>query len=160
MRLATILATLVAYLISTSAMAADYKVGAIEIMAPWSRATPKGAPTAIGYMSIKNNGTAPDRLIGGSVAVAKEFQLHSMAIEDGVAKMRELKAVDIGPGQKIEFKPGGSHVMFVGLKQPLHEGEHVKGTLTFEHAGTVQIEYVVQGIGAQTGPASMDHMTH
>lgn len=159
MRLTTMVATL-ACLISTHAMATDYKVGSIAIISPWSRATPKGAPTAIGYMTIKNAGTVPDRLIGGSVEVAKEFQLHSMAMENGVAKMRELKAVDLGPGQKVEFKPGGSHVMFVGLKQPLHEGEHVKGALTFEHAGTVQIEYDVQGIGAQAGPASMHHMTH
>jgi copper(I)-binding protein len=159
MRLRMILATLIACLISTNAMEADYKAGSIEIMNPWSRATPKGAPTAIGYMSIKNNGAAPDRLIGGSIEVAKEFQLHSMTMENGVSKMRDLKSVDIAPGQTVEFKPGGSHVMFVDLEQPLHQGEHVKGTLTFEHAGTVQIEYAVESVGAQR-PQEMQHMSH
>ena len=81
-----------------------------------------------------------------------------MTMEDGISKMRELKFVEIGPGQTIEFKPGGSHIMFVGVKHPLSEGEHVKGTLIFEHAGTVQIDYDVQGIGAQNGPHDMDHM--
>ena len=139
-------------------MATDYKIGSLEIMGPWSRSTPKGATTAIGYMTIKNNGTTPDRLIGGSVDFASAFQLHSMTMEDGVSKMRDLKFVEIAPGQTIEFKPGGSHVMFVGVKRPLSKGEHVKGTLVFEHAGTVQIEYDVQGIGAQSGPHDMDHM--
>jgi copper(I)-binding protein len=109
-------------------------------------------------MTIKNNGTTPDRLIGGSVDFAGGFQLHSMTMEDGVSKMRELESVDIGPGQTIEFKPGGSHVMFVGVTHPVSQGEHVKGTLIFEHAGTVQIEYDVQGIGAQSGPHDMNHM--
>lgn len=158
MRFTTIAATVIACFISVTAMATDYKVGQIEIMDPWSRATPKGASTAIGYMTIKNNGTTSDRLIGGSVDFANGLQLHSMTMENGVSKMRELKFVEIGPGQTIEFKPGGSHVMFVGVKHPLSEGEHVKGTLIFEHAGTVQIEYVVQGIGAQSGPHDMDHM--
>jgi copper(I)-binding protein len=158
MRFATIAATVIAIFVSVNAMAADYKIGSLEIMGPWSRATPKGASTAIGYMTIKNNGTTPDRLIGGSVDFANDFQLHSMTLEDGVSKMRELKSVDVGPGQTIEFKPGGSHVMFVGVTHPLSQGEHVKGTLVFERAGTVQIEYDVQGIGAQSGPHDMDHM--
>ena len=57
-------------------------------------------------MTIKNNGTTPDRLIGGSVEVADRFQLHAMTMEDGIAKMRDLSGIDIKPGQTIEFKPG------------------------------------------------------
>jgi copper(I)-binding protein len=111
-------------------------------------------------MTIKNNGAMPDRLIGGSVEFADAFQLHSMTMEGDVSKMRELKSVDIGPNQTIELKPGASHVMFVGLKHSLSEGEHAKGTLIFEHAGTVQIEYDVRGIGAQSGPQQMEHTSH
>ena len=153
-------ALIVATLISSGASAADYKIGSLEIVAPWSRATPKGVASAIGYMTIKNTGTAPDRLVGGLADFARGFQLHSMVMKGNVAKMRDLEGVDIAPGQTIEFKPGGSHVMFVGLTRPLAEGEHVKGTLVFEHAGTVQIEYDVQGIGAQTAPQGMGHMDH
>jgi hypothetical protein len=146
--------------LATTATAKDYKAGSLEIMSPWSRATPKGASTAIGYMTIKNNGTVPDRLVGGSVEVADRFQLHSMVMDNGVAKMRDLSGIDIKPGQTIEFKPGGSHAMFVNLKHTLSKGEHVKGTLIFEHAGTVQIEYDVAGVGAQRGPMDMEHMLH
>ena len=158
MRFARITAAIILALIGNGATAAEYRIGRIEIIAPWSRATPKGSETAIGYMTIKNDGTTPDRLVGGSADFAGSFQLHSMTMEDGVSKMRDLNGVDIAPGQTIEFKPGGSHVMFVGLKHPLSQGEHVKGTLVFQHAGTVQIEYDVQGIGAQMAPHEMGHM--
>lgn len=160
MRFTSLAGIIIAYSVGATAMATDYKAGSIEIMSPWSRATPKGASTAIGYMTIKNNGTMPDRLIGGSVDVAASFQLHSMVLENGVSKMRDLSSIDIAPGKTIEFKPGSSHAMFVNMKQPLSKGEHVKGTLVFERAGTVQIEYVVGGIGAQRGPMDMDDMQH
>ena len=160
MRLLPIAGMAIAYCISANAIANDYKAGSIAINAPWSRATPKGAQTAIGYMTIKNNGTTTDRLVGGTFEVADSFQLHAMIMENGVAKMRDLKDIEINPGQKIEFKPGGSHAMFVNLKHPLRKGEHVKGTLIFEHAGTVQIEYDVEDIGAQRAPTKMGHMQH
>jgi copper(I)-binding protein len=145
---------------SANAMATDYKSGSLEINSPWSRATPKGAQTAIGYMTIKNNGTTPDRLTGGSIDVADRFQLHAMTMENGIAKMRELSDIEIKPGQTIEFKPGGSHVMFVNLKRPLSKGDHINGTLVFERAGRVQIEYSVEGIGDQRGRHEMEHMQH
>lgn len=111
-------------------------------------------------MTIKNNGATPDRLMGGSAEFANLFELHSMTMENGISKMRALKGVDIKPGQSIHFKPGGSHIMFVGIKHPLSKGEHISGTLVFERAGKVQVEYSVEGIGAQMGPADMEHMQH
>jgi periplasmic copper chaperone A len=152
MRLVTIVGMVIAYFIAATAMATEYKVGSLAISGPWSRTTPKSAENGVGYMTIKNNGNTPDRLIGGSVDAADHFELHVTIIENGIAKMRELKDIEIKPGQTIEFKPGGSHVMFVDLKHPLSKGEHVTGTLIFEHAGKVQIEYSVEGIGAQGGP--------
>jgi hypothetical protein len=160
MRILPITGMVIAYCITANAIAADYKAGTLTINSPWSRATPKGTQTAIGYMTIKNNGTVADRLIGGSVEIADRFQLHAMTMENGIAKMRDLSGIDIKPGQTIEFKPGGSHAMFVSVKHPLSKGERFKGTLIFEHAGTVQIEYDVEGIGAQLHPMEMEHMQH
>ena len=156
MRIHLLAAMAVALLITASATAAEYKTSSLTISDPWSRATPKGAQTAIGYMTIKNNGASPERLIGGSIEVAGQFQLHSMKMDGDVANMNELHSVEINPGQSVEFKPGGSHVMFVGLTRQLAKGEHIKGTLVFEHAGTVPIEYSVEGIGAK----HMEGMQH
>ena len=73
-------------------------------------------------------------------------------MDNGVMRMRLIaKGIEIRPGQTVEFKPGGTHVMFLGLKKPLAQGEHVKTTLAFEKAGKVDIAFTVESIGARTG---------
>jgi periplasmic copper chaperone A len=152
----------VAYAVALSiwaggAVAEDYSTGTIQIGKPWTRATPKGATVAGGYMTISNKGSAPDRLLGGSAAVAGRFEIHSMVTEQGVAKMRPVEGgLEIKPGETVELKPGSFHVMLMGLKQPLEKGQKVKGTLEFEKAGKVDIEYAVEALGV-TSPASGGH---
>jgi copper(I)-binding protein len=141
--------------------AAEYKAGSIRIENPWSRATPKGATTGAGYMIIKNTGTEPDRLIGGTTDVSAGLQIHEMTTEGSVSKMREMKlGVEIKPGETVELRPGSSHVMFVNLKRKLEKGERVKGTLTFERAGTVAVEYPVQAVGVRGAEGGGEHMHH
>ena len=131
------------------ALAEDYNAGTIQIGNPWTRATPKGATVAGAYMTISNKGSAPDRLVGGSTPVAGKFEVHSMAMEQGVAKMRPVGGgLEIKPGETVELKPGSFHVMLTGLKQPLEKGQKVKATLQFEKAGKVDIEYAVEAVGA------------
>jgi copper(I)-binding protein len=136
----------------SAASAADYKAGSLDISDPWSRATPKGASVAAGYMSIKNSGSSPDRLVEGSSDVAAKFEVHEMKMENGIAKMRPVKGgLEIKPGETVELKPGSFHVMFVGLKKPLSAGEHFKATLVFEKAGPVSVDYDVRAMGAGSG---------
>jgi copper(I)-binding protein len=136
----------------TAASAAEYKAGSLDISDPWSRATPKGSSVAAGYMTIKNNGSTPDRLVSGSSDVASKFEVHEMKMEGGVAKMRPVKGgLEIKPGETVELKPGSFHVMFGGLKKPLSAGDHFKATLEFEKAGSVSIDYDVRAIGAERG---------
>jgi copper(I)-binding protein len=135
------------------AQAADYDVGPIHIAQPWSRATPKGASVAAGYMTVTNKGTAPDRLTCVAADAAARCEIHSMIMEQGVMKMRPLPdGLEIKPGETVQLKPSGFHVMFMGLKHPLVQGKTVKGTLKFQNAGTVDVEYAVQSIAA-TAPA-------
>jgi copper(I)-binding protein len=136
-------------LIAGPGLAETYKLGAIEIEQPFARATPKGATIGAGYMKITNRGTEADRLVGGTVAFAQRFEVHSMTMEQGVMKMREVKdGLEIKPGETVELKPGGYHVMFVDLKQPLKQGDKVKVTLKFAKAGTIDVEYPVEAMGA------------
>src|SRR5215475_3878006 len=144
----------------TAASAGDYKAGSLDISDPWSRATPKGSSVAAGYMKITNSGSAPDRLISGSSDVASKFQVHEMKMENGVAKMRPVKGLEIKPGETVELKPGGLHVMFVGLKKPLSAGEHFKATLVFEKAGPVNVEYDVLAMGSQPSGSMPGMKTH
>jgi periplasmic copper chaperone A len=139
------------------AMAEDYSLGTLQIGNPWTRATPKGSTVAGGYMKITNKGSAPDRLVGGSAAVAGRFEVHSMVTEQGVAKMRPVEGgLEIKPGETVELKPGSLHVMLMGLKQPLEKGQKVKGTLEFEKAGKVDIEYAVEALGV-SAPGAAKH---
>ena len=129
-----------------------YKVGALVIEAPWTRATPGGARVGGAYLKITNTGTQSDRLVGGSLPIATAVEVHQMSMSEGVMKMRKLEAgLEIKPGQTVELKPGSYHLMFTGLSQALQQGQTVKGTLQFEKAGSVEVEYRVEPIGARSG---------
>lgn len=144
-------AILIAFAVAP-AFAADVTAGNLKISAAWSRATPKGATIGGGYLKITNTGATPDRLVGGTSAASDTFEVHEMSMDNGVMKMRALpQGIEIAPGQTVEFKPGGYHIMFVGLKKPLEQGRHVMATLQFEKAGKVDVDFTVEGIGAQSG---------
>ena len=149
----------VALLVCGAAAAETYSAGGLQIVSPWARATPGGAAVAAGYLTITNKGSESDRLVGGSTAAASRFEVHATVMEKGVAKMRPVAALEIKPGETVELKPGGMHVMLMGIKQPLKQGQKVKGTLVFERAGTVAIEFSVEAIGAP-GPAGGMHHQH
>ena len=150
MRLLAFLFAGLAGLVLTAAHARDYKAGSLEIADPWSRATPKGSSVAAGYMTIKNTGSTPARLISGSSDAGSGFQRHETKMEKGVAKMRPIKGgLEIKPGDTVELKPGAFHVMFVGLKKPLAAGDRINATLVFEKAGTVNVEYEVRAMGGE-----------
>ena len=139
--------------------APTYQAGSLVVEAPWSRATPGGAKIGSGYMRIVNRGSEPDRLIGGTATGAARVEVHESSNLDGVARMRPVEGgLLIGPGEMVELKPGGLHAMLVDLKAPLREGDTIKGTLIFEKAGTVAVEYRVAGVGAQS--AGTHHHQH
>jgi copper(I)-binding protein len=146
-----------------AAAAETYTVGAIEIANPWTRATPKGAPVGGAYMTITNKGAEADRLIGISTPVANQAEVHQMSMKNGVMTMRPVPGgLEIKAGQTVVLNPDSFHVMMTGLKQPMAQGEHVKATLEFAKAGKLDLDLVVESMGAQ-GPSAaapaMDHGT-
>jgi periplasmic copper chaperone A len=149
----------VAIVLSSAAHAYDYKVGAIEIDRPWSRAVPKGASVAAGYVTIRNTGNEPDRLVSGSTPVAGKFEIHEMSMDNGVMRMRPLtEGVVINPGETVQLKPQSSHIMMMGLKQPIVKGKPFKGSLVFEKAGAVDVDFTVEAVGAMA--PSTEHSMH
>lgn len=145
-------ATLVAAALLLSAGAAlahEYTLGALEIEHPWSRATPGGAKVGGGYMVIENDADAPDRLLSIQSDVAETVQIHEMKMSaDGMMSMTEVEGgLEIPAKGKVELAPGGYHVMFMGLKQPLKEGESFDASLTFEKAGSIAVKFKVEAMG-------------
>lgn len=148
-RIFLMLATAVAF-VPFAAEAHEYKVGNIEIEHPWTRATPKAAEVAAGFLKITNHGDQPDRLIGASSAISEIGQIHTMVMENDVMKMQELKdGLEIPAGATVELKPKSFHVMFIGLRTDLVEGQKVEGELVFEKAGRIRVEFTVEALGAQ-----------
>lgn len=146
--------------LSSAACAADYKVGPIEIDRPWSRAVPRGASVAAGYLTIRNTGTEPDRLVSGTTPIAGKFEVHEMSMDNGVMRMRPVAdGLVINPGQTVELKPQSFHIMMTGVNQPVEKGKSFKGSLRFEKAGTVEVEFSVEAIGAMA-PATAAHGMH
>lgn len=152
-----VVAALIAFtMLAGPVSAEDVKLGALQISAPWARATPKGAAVGGGYLTITNTGSAPDRLVGGATAIAGRLEVHEMSMSGGTMKMREIPGgLTIKPGETVTLKPGGFHLMFVGLKQQLREGEHFKASLQFEKAGTADIDFTVAGLGATSAGDAM-----
>ncbi len=133
-------------------LAHEFKAGDLEIGHPWSRATPAGAKVAGGYFTITNNGSAPDRLLSISSDDSDKAELHEMAVKDGVMTMRPVAGgLEIPAGGKVALAPGGYHLMFIGLKRQPKQGEKFSATLTFEKAGTVSVDFAVEGMGEMGG---------
>jgi copper(I)-binding protein len=120
----------------------------IAVEHAWARATPKSASTGAAFVTLVNNGTSDDRLLGVTSPAAERTQLFSESIDNGVMKMTQLLSLDLHPGTPVVFKPGGIHMMLMGLKQPLSEGQTFPLTLTFEKAGVIEATVAVGKIGA------------
>ncbi len=150
-----------------AALAHDFTAGPIKIEHPWMRVPPAAAKVAGGFMKITNTGTAPDRLVGGTAAIAGRFEVHEMSMKDGVMIMRQLQqGLELKPGATVELKPGSYHVMMMDLKGKTAVGEDVKATLTFEKAGKVDIVFKVEPANTKASghgepkPAAKDGAKH
>jgi len=141
---------------STSAKTVTTANG-LEIGPAWTRATPTGAPNAGAFLTIRNTGTAADRLLAAELEGGKRTEVHETAAVDGVMRMRQVSEIVIAPGATVELKPGGLHIMIMGLDKPVEPGAIVKGTLVFEKAGRVAVEFPAAPVGSQAPPSGHGH---
>ena len=149
-----------AILVVTPALAHNgvIHLGDINISLPFTRATLPNAPVGGGFLTIENTGTEADRLVSATSEVAGETQIHEMAMEGDVMKMRQLaEGLEIPAGETVVLAPGGFHIMFMGLKQAFVEGETVAVTLTFEKAGSVEVLLPVAAAAADMPAGAMVH---
>ena len=140
------------------AQAHEYKAGALTITHPWLRAVP-GSKVGAGYLTITNAGSSGDRLLGGPLTGAARLEVHASSTEGGVARMRPVEGgLEIKPHQSVTLAPGGYHLMLMDLNGSFVDGELVPGTLQFENAGAVPVEFEAQPVGAQ--PPARHSRTH
>ena len=130
----------------------------LHIEKPWVRATAPGAQVAGGYLVIRNQGAAADRLVSASSPAAAKVELHVHINDNGVMKMRQAAGYDVPAKGNFELKPGGAHLMFVDIKRTFKEGEKLPVTLKFEKAGELSAEFHVGRLGESAAPAA--HQKH
>ena len=147
-----------ALLAAAPAIARDYTLKSLKIVDPYARATPPGARTGGAYLTIENHGRDNDQLVRAASPVADSTELHTMRMEGEVMRMRAVTAIGIPAGAKMALTPGGYHVMFVGLRKPLVAGERIPLALTFQKAGTIDVEVTVAPLDAGAAPAHMPGM--
>jgi periplasmic copper chaperone A len=142
--------------IAHTTQAHEFKLGAIAIGHPYARATVPGQPAGGGFLKLENKGDA-DRLLSASASVSGSVELHSMSMDGDVMRMRQVNAIDLPAGKTVELKPGGLHIMFIGLKAPLKAGDSFPLKLKFEKAGEVTVEVKVEAPGKEGMPKDMKH---
>ena len=130
------------------ALAHTISAGSLTIGPVWTRATPPGASSAGGYLTVVNQGTEPDKLVEVEFAAASAAGLHRTLSAGNVSAMRPVNAITIPAGQTTRLRPDGFHIMFTGLTERLRQGQMVEGALVFEKAGRVPVEFRVERIGA------------
>ena len=131
--------TIVALLATLPALA-----GTLTVTNAWSRSTPPVAKVGVVYFTLKNDTGKSDRLLKLSTPVANKVEVHRTEVLDGIARMREVAVLHVDAGQTLEFKPGGMHVMLIGLKKPLVEGTSYELELLFEVAGPRKLKVDVR----------------
>jgi len=146
------LLVLLGFLTSMSfAVGAFAQGNSVEIKEAWARATPAGTHTGAAYVTLQS--PTGDRLTGASTPVAKTAEIHSMTMDNGVMKMRQVEGIDVPAGQPVTLKPGGYHIMLMGLTQPLKQGQTFPLTLTFAKAGSENVTVTVEKVGSM-GPGN------
>lgn len=135
------------------ASAGDFRLGDLVVSDPWARATIGLAKAGAAYFTVANNGAATDRLVAVETSAADRSALHGHTMDGGVMRMRPVEAIELAPGAPVVLRPGGLHVMLMGLKAPLKEGGRFPLTLIFEKAGRLEVEVRIEGATAM-GPAS------
>ena len=130
---------------SFAAHAHSFKIADITIDHPYARATAPGQPSGGAFLRLHNRGDA-DRLIAVQSDVAGSTELHEMKMDGDVMRMRQVEAIDLPRNQSVSLQPGGLHIMLMGLKAPLKEGDKFPLTLRFQNAGEVKVEVYVEAV--------------
>ena len=138
-------------MITSVAHAAEVTAGDLVIEQAWARATTLSARTGATYLTVRNTGSQPDRILSMETPVAGHAVAHQTRQEGDVSRMSETGPLSISPGGTLEMKPGGMHIMLMDLSGGLKLGQQFPLTITFERAGKVEIPVKIGKPGAM-GP--------
>ncbi|BDR16420.1 copper chaperone PCu(A)C [Vibrio sp. STUT-A11] len=140
----TLAITLVALVASPISLAHEYEAGKIHIDHPWSREAPPNAPVIGGFLQLNNHGDTEDSLIAAETPIAGRVELHNHIMQDSVMKMVKVSEISVPANGSVSLEPGSFHLMIFNPTKVLKEGDRFPVTLTFKHAGKVDVEVAVE----------------
>ena len=142
------------------ALAHEQQLGDLLLHHAWARATPAGAKTGAVYVRIDNHGMEADKLISVAGDIAAKVEVHNMTMDGDTMQMGPAGEIEIPSHGTVDLAPHGLHIMLMGLTKQLNEGDPFPVTLTFEKAGKVELQVVVEPIGSDGGGEGEEHSTH
>jgi hypothetical protein len=134
----------VALLALSSFAAWPAAAGGLSVSEAWSRTTPPGVTVGVVYFKIHNDTAKSDRLLKVKTSVASSAEVHRTEIVEGMARMRDVAVLHVAAGERLAFEPGGMHLMMMGLRKPLVEGQKFDLDLMFEVAGPRKVRVIVR----------------
>lgn len=170
-RNAGLAAALFTMLTASTAFGADHKMASGKMMQTtmakpgvklvggvWARVSFGKAVNSAGFLTLENTGNTDDVLIGASAPISKRTELHTHIRDGQIMRMRRVEGgIPIPKGGRAELKPGGYHIMFIGLHKALKQGETFPLTLTFKHAKPITVSVTAQKKAMPKGMMMMDH---
>jgi copper(I)-binding protein len=154
-------AAVAALSLAGGAAAHEVKTGALTLTSLHVKASLKGVSNTAGYLTVSNAGVKPDRLLSASCACARAVQIHRMSVKGGIMRMTPVAdGLPVPAKGVLDLKPGGDHLMLVGLKAPLADGTSVPMTLKFAVAGTVTTNFHVKADLDEHAGHAMPGMKH
>jgi len=134
---------------------ADDAGGGISVTEVYARAVPPGQPTSAAFMTLHNPQTSDRALVEARSKAAKNVELHTHTMDGGMMRMRRIDRIDIKAGGTTELKPGGLHVMLIGLQQPMPAGSSIALELVFDDGSVLLVDAPVRDVAR-----TMQHNKH
>ncbi|MFC4351206.1 copper chaperone PCu(A)C [Fodinicurvata halophila] len=147
-------------LAAVTVQAQDFTLGNLQVDQPWARDSAGRTQTGAIFLTIHNRADTSDKLLSARSEIAEKVELHTHRHEDGVMRMRQVEAIDVPAKGTTELAPGGHHLMLFDLEAPLQQDDSFPLTLTFEQAGNLKVEVVVEGVGTSAPDPEPQQHTH
>ncbi|WP_018232342.1 copper chaperone PCu(A)C [Thioalkalivibrio thiocyanodenitrificans] len=119
----------------------------VKVHMPFVRLMPPGQPNTAAFMTLENTGGKDLAVVSAESGVSRVVELHTHTMHEGVMRMREIERIEVAAGARTELKPGGLHVMLIGLHEPLQEGQVVEVTLVYDDGSRQMIHAPVRDPG-------------
>ena len=141
--------------VAFSLVACTPKTG-LEIREPWARPAAQGENSAV-YFMIQNHSSQTHDMVGAASDIAQAVEIHESMMSGDVKQIHQLHAVSVEPDTEVKLRPGGLHIMLIGLKKELKVGDEFEITLHFTNFEDINVTVPVSDMPVSGEDSAPDH---